>query len=224
VSKLTRSTEPNPEFLRHAIALASENARSGSGGPFAAVIVGEGRIVSEGVNSVTSTLDPTAHGEVNAIRAACKALGTFTLEGCELYTSCQPCPMCLAACYWSRLDAIYYGASDADAARAAKAIAHSALVKTAWAGSDPNWGRLVAALGYSGAAIDPQRIDIWFGALRICRDGGRAAEFDELAAHDYLKQPEFSIRIDLHQGEGSCVFWTTDLTTAYVHINADYSS
>jgi tRNA(Arg) A34 adenosine deaminase TadA len=118
VSKLTRSTEPNPEFLRHAIALASENARSGSGGPFAAVIVGEGRIVSEGVNSVTSTLDPTAHGEVNAIRAACKALGTFTLEGCELYTSCQPCPMCLAACYWSRLDAIYYGASDADAARA----------------------------------------------------------------------------------------------------------
>jgi len=114
--------------------------------------------------------------------------------------------------------------SDADAARAAKAIAHSALVKTAWAGSDPNWGRLVAALGYSGAAIDPQRIDIWFGALRICRDGGRAAEFDELAAHDYLKQPEFSIRIDLHQGEGSCVFWTTDLTTAYVHINADYST
>jgi tRNA(Arg) A34 adenosine deaminase TadA len=110
--------EPNPDFLRRAIALATENARSGAGGPFAAVIVKDGRIVGEGVNTVTTTLDPTAHGEVNAIRAACKALGTFTLDGCQLYTSCQPCPMCLAASYWSRLDVIYYGASDADAARA----------------------------------------------------------------------------------------------------------
>lgn len=115
-------------------------------------------------------------------------------------------------------------ASDADALRAAKAIAHSPLVKTAWAGSDPNWGRLVAAIGYSGAAIDPERIDIWFGEQRICRDGGRAAEFDEATAHAYLKQPEFSIRIELNQGTGRCVFWTTDLTTAYVHINADYST
>ena len=78
----------------------------------------DGQIVGEGVNTVTATNDPTAHGEVNAIRAACKALGTFTLTGCELYTSCQPCPMCLAACYWARLDAIYYGSSAADAARA----------------------------------------------------------------------------------------------------------
>ena len=115
-------------------------------------------------------------------------------------------------------------ASDADALKAAKAIAHSPLVKTAWAGCDPNWGRLVAALGYSGAQIDPERIDIWFGELRICRDGGRAAEFDEKAAHAYLRQEEFSISIDLHQGAGSCVFWTTDLTTEYVHINADYST
>jgi len=118
MSKLSPSTEPNPQFLRRAIALATENARSGSGGPFAAVIVRDGSIVGEGVNTVTSTYDPTAHGEVNAIRAACKALGTFTLAGCELYTSCQPCPMCLAACYWARLDVIYYGASDTDAARA----------------------------------------------------------------------------------------------------------
>jgi tRNA(Arg) A34 adenosine deaminase TadA len=118
VSKLISGTEPNPEFLRRAIALATENARSGSGGPFAAVIVRDGMIVGEGVNTVTSAYDPTAHGEVNAIRAACKALGTFTLEGCELYTSCQPCPMCLAASYWARVDVIYYGASDADAARA----------------------------------------------------------------------------------------------------------
>jgi glutamate N-acetyltransferase/amino-acid N-acetyltransferase len=115
-------------------------------------------------------------------------------------------------------------ATDADALKAAKAIAHSPLVKTAWAGCDPNWGRLVAAIGYSGAAIDPDRIDIWFGEQRICRDGGRAAEFDEMAAHAYLKQTEFSISIDLNQGPGSCVFWTTDLTAEYVHINADYST
>jgi glutamate N-acetyltransferase/amino-acid N-acetyltransferase len=115
-------------------------------------------------------------------------------------------------------------ATDADALKAAKAIAHSPLVKTAWAGCDPNWGRLMAAIGYSGAAIDPERIDIWFGDLSICRDGGRAPEYDEAAAHAYIEQPEFSIRIDLHQGTGSCVFWTTDLTVEYIHINADYST
>lgn len=115
-------------------------------------------------------------------------------------------------------------ANDADALKIAKAIAHSPLVKTAWAGCDPNWGRLMAAIGYSGAQIDPERIDIWFGELPICRNGGRAAEFDENAAHAYIKQPEFSIRIALHQGSGMCKFWTTDLTTQYVHINADYST
>jgi len=112
------STSPNPEFLRRAIALATENVTSGAGGPFAAVIARGGEIVGEGVNTVTASNDPTAHGEVNAIRAAAKALDTFTLAGCELYTSCEPCPMCLAAAYWARLDAIYYGASAADAARA----------------------------------------------------------------------------------------------------------
>jgi glutamate N-acetyltransferase/amino-acid N-acetyltransferase len=115
-------------------------------------------------------------------------------------------------------------ASDAEALKVAKAIAHSPLVKTAWAGCDPNWGRLMAAIGYSGAAIDPERIDIWFGELRICRNGGRAAEFDEAAAHAYIEQPEFSIRIQLHQGASCCVFWTTDLTVEYIHINADYST
>ncbi|HUB28383.1 MAG TPA: nucleoside deaminase [Terracidiphilus sp.] len=109
---------PNPEFLRRAIALATENVTSGKGGPFGAVIVHAGKIVAEGANSVTSSNDPTAHGEINAIRAACTALGTFTLAGCELYTSCEPCPMCLAAAYWARLDAIYYGSTAADAARA----------------------------------------------------------------------------------------------------------
>lgn len=115
-------------------------------------------------------------------------------------------------------------ANDADALKVAKAIAHSPLVKTAWAGCDPNWGRLIAAIGYSGAEIDPGRIDIWFGEQRICRDGGRAAEFDEKAAHAYLRQEEFSISIDLNVGPGSCIFWTTDLTAEYVHINADYST
>lgn len=114
--------------------------------------------------------------------------------------------------------------SDADALRVAKAIAHSPLVKTAWAGCDPNWGRLMAAIGYSGARVEPERIDIWFGELCICRDGGRATEFDESAAHAYLRQPEFSITIDIHQGNGSCRFWTTDLTHEYIRINADYTT
>ena len=109
--------QPNPEFLRRAIALATENVAAGTGGPFAAVIVRDGKIVGEGANSVTASNDPTAHAEVNAIRAAAKALGSFALAGCELYTSCEPCPMCLAAAYWARVDAVYYGASAADAAR-----------------------------------------------------------------------------------------------------------
>jgi glutamate N-acetyltransferase/amino-acid N-acetyltransferase len=115
-------------------------------------------------------------------------------------------------------------ATDADALKIAKAIAHSPLVKTAWAGNDPNWGRLVAAIGYSGADIDPDRIDIRFGELAICRDGGRAPNFDEAAAHAYVCKPEFTVNIQLHQGSGTCVFWTTDLTVEYIHINADYST
>jgi guanine deaminase len=111
-------TQPNPEFLRRAIALATQNVTTGAGGPFGAVIVREGKIVGEGANSVTATNDPTAHAEVNAIRVAAKALGTFTLAGCDLYTSCEPCPMCLAAAYWSHVENVYYGASAADAARA----------------------------------------------------------------------------------------------------------
>ena len=115
-------------------------------------------------------------------------------------------------------------ASDSEALKVAKAIAHSPLVKTAWAGADPNWGRLIAAIGYSGAQIDPERIDVSFGGLPVCRNGGRAPEFDEAAAHAYIAKPEFSIAIELHQGQGSCVFWTTDLTVEYIHINADYST
>lgn len=112
------SGQANPEFLRRAIALATQNVANGKGGPFGAVIVRDGKIIGEGANSVTATNDPTAHAEVNAIRAAGRAIGTFTLEGCELYSSCEPCPMCLAAAYWARLDALYYGATAADAAQA----------------------------------------------------------------------------------------------------------
>jgi guanine deaminase len=109
----------NPDFMRRAIALATENVRSGHGGPFGAVIVRAGVLISEGANCVTRDNDPTAHAEVRAIRAACHALGTFTLAGCEIYTSCEPCPMCLAAIYWARIDRIWFGNTSADAARIA---------------------------------------------------------------------------------------------------------
>jgi tRNA(Arg) A34 adenosine deaminase TadA len=104
--------------MQKAIELATQNVTSGVGGPFGAVVVRDGLIVATGVNLVTSTNDPTAHAEVVAIRAACKALGDFQLTGCEVYTSCEPCPMCLAALYWSRCEAIYFGNTAADAAAA----------------------------------------------------------------------------------------------------------
>jgi guanine deaminase len=104
--------------MQKAIELATQNVTSGVGGPFGAVVVRDGQIVATGVNLVTSTNDPTAHAEVVAIRAACKAMGSFQLTGCEVYTSCEPCPMCLAALYWSRCEAIYYGNTAADAAAA----------------------------------------------------------------------------------------------------------
>ena len=110
--------EGNPIFMQKAIALATENVVSGAGGPFGAVVVRDGKIIATGVNQVTANNDPTAHAEVVAIRDACKALGSFQLTGCEVYTSCEPCPMCLAALYWSRCDAIFFGNSAADAASA----------------------------------------------------------------------------------------------------------
>jgi guanine deaminase len=110
---------PNPEFMRRAIALATDNVRSGNGGPFGAVIVSNNVIIGEGFNTVTRDNDPTAHAEVRAIRTACQSLKTFTLQGCEIYTSCEPCPMCLAAIYWARIDRIWFGNTSADAARAA---------------------------------------------------------------------------------------------------------
>ena len=108
----------NPEFMQQAIALATENVLSSRGGPFGAVIVRNGEVVATGSNLVTLTNDPTAHAEVVAIRNACTKLGTFALTGGEIYTSCEPCPMCLTAVYWARLGAIYYGNTAADAAAA----------------------------------------------------------------------------------------------------------
>lgn len=107
----------NP-FMQRAIALAVENVRLGRGGPFGAVIVKDNAIVAEGYNIVTTSCDPTAHAEVTAIRRAASALGVFHLDGCEIYTSCEPCPMCLGAIYWAHLDRIFFGCTHKDAAEA----------------------------------------------------------------------------------------------------------
>lgn len=106
----------NPIFMHEAIRLATKNIAAGLGGPFGAVIVQNGKIIATGTNLVTSTNDPTAHAEVVAIRRAAAALKRFNLAGCEIYTSCEPCPMCLAAAYWASCDAIFYGNTAADAA------------------------------------------------------------------------------------------------------------
>ena len=108
----------NLDFLREAIRLSIEKMEANEGGPFGAVVVRNGEIVGRGWNRVTSTNDPTAHAEVVAIRDACSRLKTFSLAGCEIYSSCEPCPLCLAAIYWSRLDRIYYAATCDDAAAA----------------------------------------------------------------------------------------------------------
>ncbi len=102
------------ELMKEAIRLSEENLDNG-GGPFGAVIARDGEIVATGVNRVTASHDPTAHAEVSAIRAACQKLNTFNLSGCEIYTSCEPCPMCLAAIYWAHLDKVYFGNGKTDA-------------------------------------------------------------------------------------------------------------
>jgi guanine deaminase len=104
-------------LMKEAIALSLKNVSENKGGPFAALIVKNEKIISRGTNLVTSANDPTAHAEIVAIREACRLLGTFSLEGCEIYTTCEPCPMCLSAIYWARLDRIYYANTRAEAAR-----------------------------------------------------------------------------------------------------------
>ena len=103
-------------FMREAIRLSIENMRAGNGGPFGAVVVKEGKIIARGFNQVTSSNDPTAHAEVVAIREACKVLNSFQLEDCEIYTSCEPCPMCLGAIYWARPSKMYYANTKKDVA------------------------------------------------------------------------------------------------------------
>ena len=103
--------------MARAIQLSIENVHSGRGGPFGAVVVNDGSIIAQGTNQVTSTHDPTAHAEILAIRAACAKLGVFELHGCEIYTSCEPCPMCLGAIYWARLSRIFFANAAADASR-----------------------------------------------------------------------------------------------------------
>lgn len=106
------------EFMDLALKLAKENVHSGNGGPFGAVVVKNGQILATGVNIVTSSKDPTAHAEITAIRNACAQLGWFELKGCEIYSSCEPCPMCLGAIYWARPDVIYFAATREEAAEA----------------------------------------------------------------------------------------------------------
>ena len=111
--------------------------------------------------------------------------------------------------------------SPGEAEQVARAIANSALVKTAWAGADPNWGRVLAAVGYSGVPIDPASVDIFFGPHRVCRKG-ELSPFDENTVHSYLSQPEFEVRVRLGRGKSSTTFWTCDLTQEYIKVNADY--
>ncbi|HWR13729.1 MAG TPA: bifunctional glutamate N-acetyltransferase/amino-acid acetyltransferase ArgJ [Terriglobales bacterium] len=113
--------------------------------------------------------------------------------------------------------------SEAEAEQIAKTIAHSPLVKTAWAGADPNWGRILAAVGRSGIRLDPSKVNIYFGCIQVCSKG-QAASFDEKKAHAYLSQPAFEITVKLGRGRESITFLTCDLTTEYVHINADYTT
>ncbi|MRX45837.1 nucleoside deaminase [Pedobacter puniceum] len=103
------------DFMRMAIALSEDNVKNNLGGPFGAVIVKNGQIIAKSANTVTTTNDPTAHAEVAAIRLACQTLNTFSLEGCTIYASCEPCPMCLGAIYWARIDKLYYANTKKDA-------------------------------------------------------------------------------------------------------------
>ena len=114
----SQTAEPDARFLREAIRLSRARMRQGRGGPFGAVIARDGAIIARGWNAVTSSLDPTAHAEVVAIRRACRKLGSFSLAGCVLYASCEPCPMCLAATYWARVERLVYAATRDDAAGA----------------------------------------------------------------------------------------------------------
>lgn len=149
------------DFLRQAIQLSCKNVAQG-GGPFGAVIVRAGQVIAEGTNQVTTQIDPTAHAEIVAIRQACRALGTFSLGGCEIYTSCEPCPLCLSAIYWARLDRIFYAATCADAAAAGfdDAQFYAELAKSPAQRSIPSVGALreEAQTAFGAWAQQPNRV------------------------------------------------------------------
>ncbi len=155
--------QPQTEFMHEVIRLAREGVADGRGGPFGAVVVQNGQIVGRGCNCVTSTNDPTAHAEVVAIRDACRRLASFHLGGCELYASCEPCPMCLAAIYWARLDRFYFGctADEAAAAGFADDFIHRELALPASARAIP-CGRLLpaeAAAPFAAWLAKPDRVE-----------------------------------------------------------------
>lgn len=115
-SQSAMKMKEHEKFMRMAIELSEQNVKGAAGGPFGAVIVKNGELIAASANKVIQQNDPTAHAEVSAIRLACQALGTYNLEGCVIYTSCEPCPMCLGAIYWAHIDTIYYGNTKVDAA------------------------------------------------------------------------------------------------------------
>lgn len=116
--------EEQKQFMEEAIGLARDNVHQVNGGPFGAVVVKDGEVIGRGINRVTMNNDPTAHAEIVAIREACQKLGSFNLEGCEIYSSCEPCPMCLGSIYWAKIDKLYYAATKDDAAKANFSDAH----------------------------------------------------------------------------------------------------
>lgn len=156
--------ETHEDFMREAIRLSIEKMKAGFGGPFGAVMVRQGEIIARGFNNVTSSNDPTAHAEVDAIRKACQLLGTWQLEDCDLYTSCEPCPMCLGAIYWARPRRVFYGNTKTDAARAgfddrfiyeelekplpARAIPMEQLLPEEAREAFKEWGRKLDRMGY----------------------------------------------------------------------------
>ena len=167
-------------------------------------------LLASGASGVKLSASGVARKFAEALRAVCASLAEQVVRDGE------------GAQHLVRLEIV--GAKSMDEARTiARSIANSPLVKTAWAGCDPNWGRILSSVGKSGIAVDPSRVNIFFGPQQVCRNG-MAHPFDEKAAHEYLKQPEYSIRVELGRGKHSLEFLTCDLTVDYVHINADYST
>jgi len=167
-------------------------------------------LLASGASGVQLGASGVAKKFAEALRAVCASLAEQVVRDGE------------GAQHLVRLEIV--GAKSMEEARTiARSIANSPLVKTAWAGCDPNWGRILSSVGKSGIAVDPSRVNIFFGPQQVCRNG-MAHPFEEKTAHEYLKQREYGIRVELGRGRHSLEFLTCDLTVDYVHINADYST